>query len=859
MRGTDELGGGAATGQTGLGTVCRRIVLDRGWQLARGAAGQFAAATDIPESMWAPAEVPGTAAAATADAALDYDADDWWFRVRFPADPVTDGEEVRIVLDGVATLFEVELNGERLFAGTSMYVPCDLDVSAVLTRENTLAIVCRALAPRLARPRRPRARWRTQLVAAGNLRFFRTMLLGRAPGFAPGPAVVGPYREVALERRTGVILDRVRLRPRVRGAEGVIRVTARLRVIDGARQPDTVRIQVARAGSGTTAAITHCRVIPAGEGTAMIDGEVHVAAAERWWPHTHGAPALYDVVIGDESRELHRARTGFRALELTRPLDAEGLGLAVNGVPIFMRGAVWTPADLRRPAADPTALRAALEPMVAAGMNMVRVAGIGAYESPAFYDLCDELGLCVWQDFMFANLDYPEGDDTFMSEVRDEVEQVLAGLAGRPSLAVLCGGSEVAQQPAMLGLDVAPSQGSLYGELLPELIASAGADVPYVPSTPWGGDFPFRLARGVANYYGVGAYRRPLTDARRADVRFAAECLAFANVPDDDALGELGDGRIPAPHTPAWKGGVPRDRGAGWDFDDVRDHYLRTEFGVDPVALRSVDPHRYRDVSRQVSGEVMAETFGEWRRAGSTCSGALVLWWQDHRPGAGWGVLDHRGMPKVVYHHLRRVLAPVAVWSTDEGLGGLIAHVANDRAVALTASLRVSLYRGDQCVEQASTPIEVPPASVVSHDVETVLGRFVDASWAYRFGPAGHDLVVISLEAQHDGRRDLISQSFRFPTSRPLLARSAAEMELTAELRHGSDGRPVLAVRSRGLVYGAQVVLPGRETTDNAFCVEPGHERLVGVTGCARDADSPGALSALNLRGSIPITDSRDA
>ncbi len=109
-----------------------------------------------------------------------------------------------------------------------------------------------------------------------------------------------------------------------------------------------------------------------------------------------------------------------------------------------------------------------------------------------------------------------------------------------------------------------------------------------------------------------------------------------------------------------------------------------------------------------------------------------------------------------------------------------------------------------------------------------MLGRFVDASWAYRFGPPGHDLVVFSLEREHEDHHELISQTFRFPAGRPLLARSAAELGLSAQLCEGPDGESRLAVRSRGLIYGARVVLPGRETSDDAFCVEPGHERRLG-------------------------------
>src|SRR5205807_10299132 len=129
--------------------------------------------------------------------------------------------------------------------------------------------------------------------------------------------------------------------------------------------------------------------------------------------------------------------------------------------------------------------------------------------SAAFHDLCDELGLLVWQDFMFANLDYPIADEGFKASVEREAGVQLAALGGRPSLAVLCGNSEVEQQVAMLGLDPALGRGELVGELLPQAIAEAQIDAIYVPSAPCGGALPFRPDRGVANYYGVGGYRRP--------------------------------------------------------------------------------------------------------------------------------------------------------------------------------------------------------------------------------------------------------------------------------------------------------------------------------------------------------------
>ncbi len=365
---------------------------------------------------------------------------------------------------------------------------------------------------------------------------------------------------------------------------------------------------------------------------------------------------------------------------------------------------------------------------------------------------------------------------------------VIAALAGRPSLAVLCGNSEVEQQVAMLGLDPALGRGEFFGATLPALIGASGSDAVYVPSAPFGGDLPFRPDRGVTNYYGVGGYRRPLADARLAGVRFAAECLAFANVPDDAVIESLlpGSPLKAVVHHPSWKAGVPRDAGSGWDFDDVRDHYLALLYAVDPAELRRVDHERYLELSRAVTGEVMAEVFGEWRRAASSCAGGLVLTLRDLVPGAGWGVLDHRGEPKVAYHHLRRALAPVAVWTTDEGLGGVVAHVANDGPCPISARLRVALYHDlEQRVGEGHETVDLAAHASLERNVETLVGGFVDASWAYRFGPPAQDVVVASLELEGPDGIALLAQSIRFPAGRPTAIESADRLGVETSVEPG--------------------------------------------------------------------------
>jgi beta-mannosidase len=216
-------------------------------------------------------------------------------------------------------------------------------------------------------------------------------------------------------------------------------------------------------------------------------------------------------------------------------------------------------------------------------------------------------------------------------------------------------------------------------------------------------------------------------------------------------------------------------------------------------------------------------------------------------------VVDHRGDPKTAYHYLRRAFAPVAVWMTDEGLNGVAVHAVNDSPAALTLRLRVSLYRDcEQRVDEAAKIIELGPHSAESWELETLLGRFLDASWAYRFGPAAQDLIVVSLERDADGEPALISQSMHFPVGRPTICEPAARLGLSASARPTGDGDIRLSLDCRRLAYCVRVHVPGFAPDDDAFSLEPGRERVVHLRPSRPDAVfSGGELTALNLQGRI--------
>ena len=205
-----------------------------------------------------------------------------------------------------------------------------------------------------------------------------------------------------------------------------------LRALGGAGEIQAAAIELSGEGDSHSARL---ELTALEDGTIAASGELVIDEVRPWWPHTHGEPSLYDARLLVDAGEQHRldaGTVGFRALESRGELERDGVALAVNGVPVFARGAVWTPLDPALPCSRGGELERALGMVAAAGMNMLRVPGIGCYESDEFYELCDRLGILVWQDFMFANLDYPESDEQFMEGVRREATEVLGSACKAP-------------------------------------------------------------------------------------------------------------------------------------------------------------------------------------------------------------------------------------------------------------------------------------------------------------------------------------------------------------------------------------------------------------------------------------------
>ncbi|MEO6774867.1 MAG: glycoside hydrolase family 2 protein [Kofleriaceae bacterium] len=796
--------------------VMTRIRLEHGWEVAIASAGSHADPSDLAGLAWRPAKVPGTIASALGED-RDCDGDDVWWRAPLGAE-LTAG--CVLGFDGIATLWDAWVDGVHVASGESMWARAEVRLEHVARQ---LVIRCRSLTAELAK-KRPRPRWKVPMLEQQQLRWIRTTLLGRTPGWSPPCPAVGPWRPVWLEQRVHELGD-VRIAARVVGDTGAVEVS-----LGAVPLADRISVIVERGEQRATAELGHTA-----EGWS---GVVTLADVVRWWPHTHGEPALYAVALaihhGAHRDRVELGRIGFRTLEV------EGYQVRVNGVPVFCRGACWTPLDARALSATPAQYDAAVAQLCAAGMNMVRIGGTMTYEDDALYDALDARGVLLWHDLMFANMDYPE-DATFVATVRAEVDAEIARIASRPSLAIVCGNSEGEQQAAMWGAPRERWAPPLFHTILPEVVHARAPGVAYVPSSATsdlgdgGGEFPHASNAGPSSYYGVGAYLRPLEDARRAEVVFASECLAFANIPAPSGL--PGDG-VRAHHA-LWKRRAPRDLGAGWDFDDVRDHYVKLLFGVDPVQLRAFDHERYLELGRHATGEVMARTFGEWRRARSVTRGGLVWFLRDLWPGAGWGVVDAHGRPKLAWYALRRALAPVALAISDEGTNGLAVHVVNDGAAEVTRVLELVLWRGDAEVGRGSREVAVPARGAIELGANALFDGFFDLSYAYRFGPPGVHVIHARFGE---------AEQFWFPAG--LSAARGLDVGLSAQL----DG-DVLTVSAQRFAQFVTIDAPGWLPSDDGFHLAPGQRRAIAMTHTGGPI-KPGTITAINAEATAKIVTS---
>jgi beta-mannosidase len=581
---------------------------------------------------------------------------DWEYRTEFhlPARLLAE-EVVELVADGLDTVATVRLNGRLVARTDNMFIGWRWDVKRHLRAGRNELSIRFGSAMRYIRTQRPGHDPREFNDPVGRCQVIRKQQCQFGWDWGPRFVTAGIWRDLRLEAWSGNRLESIRVTQTHRRDGSVL-----LHL-----EPELARKDPRARVAGTVS--LNGRVV-----APIEDREAEIKNPALWWPNGQGAQPLYTidaVVTGRDGTVLGRwsKRLGLRTLVLDRSKDRSGerFRFVVNGRPVFAKGANWIPAHSFVAGLTRADYARDLTSAAAAHMNMLRVWGGGIYESDAFYDLCDELGLMVWQDFMFACSIYP-GDAAFRASVRAEARHQVRRLRHHACLALWCGNNEIAQLNALgqkgdllANPRLRRDYEALFHRLLPGVVAEQDGVTAYWPSSQWRGSLedsrshpdthPVGERRGDTHYWDVWHARAPVKDYERWRFRFCSEfgMQSYCSL------------ETQATFTP------PGHRNV---FGKLMENHQKNRAG-NQIILDYVS-RRYRFPESQAAlvylsqlnqAHCMQVGVEHYRRHMPHCMGALYWQLNDCWPVASWSSLEFTGRWKALHHAARRFFAPALV------------------------------------------------------------------------------------------------------------------------------------------------------------------------------------------------------
>ncbi|WP_407070405.1 beta-mannosidase [Neorhizobium alkalisoli] len=513
-------------------------------------------------------------------------------------------------------------------------------------------------------------------------------------------------------------------------------------------------------------------------GETVIRHVFEIDDPKLWWPAGSGDQQLYRLTV-DIPGETDTRQIGLRTVELLTDPDEAGSRFAfrINGREIFCRGANWIPADALFSLTSPEKTEDLLQSAVDANMNMIRVWGGGFYEADWFYDLCDRLGLMVWQDFQFACNLYPSTSD-FLENVEAEVDYQIRRLISHPSIVLWCGDNELVGalnwfKESLENRDRYLVSYDRLNRVIEQALRQAAPEAIWWPSSPASGYLDYGDAwhadgSGDMHYWSVWHENKPFDNYRSVRPRFCSEFgfQSYTSLPVIETYAASKDMNIASP---------------------VIEHHQKNVGGNERIAGTMFRNFRFpKDfanfvyLSQVQQGVAIKTAVDYWRSLKPHCMGALYWQLNDTWPVASWSSLDYGGGWKVLHYMARRFFQPVAVAAIPSEDGGDIRiSLVNDTPadVAVTINLSLLTLSGERkplrSIEAVCTPdaavtaltipvSDLPENSILAWTFTASNGTGGDGHYvhgAYKaldLEPAGLEL---SVSPAGDGAVDLLVQS----------------------------------------------------------------------------------------------------
>jgi len=734
---------------------------------------------------------------------------EWVYRrsIDLPAEVLT-CRTVLLRCEGLDTLATIAVNGKTVGRADNMFRTWEFDVRRALRAGTNTISVHFASAVKYTNARNRKRTLPTWSMGAGRGRgWIRKQQCNFGWDWGPTLITCGIWREMSLVAFDVARLSEVRIEQDHRRRRVDLAVTARAETVRRARLTAAVTVTL---GQKTVAE----DIVPFRAQKAVAT--LTVKDPKLWWPNGMGDQPLYEVTVDllDADGSLVDTRTrriGLRTLRLIRRNDAwgESFVFAANGVPFFAKGANWIPGDTFPNRMTPARYADLLGSAAAAHMTMLRVWGGGPYEDDTFYDTCDELGLCVWQDFMFACGTYPTFDDEFMASVRAEAEDNVKRLRHHPCIALWCGNNELEQ--GLVGPDWNEDRMSwadyrkLFDRLLPRVVKRLSPETDYWPGSPHSprGDRANHRnpTCGDAHLWDVWHGRKPFEWYRTTEHRFVSE-FGFQSFPEPKTV---------RGYT------APADRNV---TSPVMEHHQRSGIGNTVIMQYMLDwfrmPKNFEAtlwVAQILQGMGITYAVEHWRRNMPRSMGALYWQLDDCWPVASWSSIDYHGRWKALHYMACRFFAPVMVSAVENAETGHVdVFITSDRAEEDKGRLVWTLVTpGGKVIAADSEPARIRPrrsARAVRLDLADPLAEY------------GPDALMLFVELSVGGR--IVSTNFASFARPKRLA--LGDPHITADVKPVGPEAFGVTLRAEAPALWAWLELTGTDArmSDNFVHLYPG-------------------------------------
>ncbi len=652
------------------------------------------------------------------------DKEDWIYETVFEASAaVADKDCIDLCFDGLDTYADVYLNDTKILEANNMFRRWRVDVKKLLKNgENKLRVYLHSP----IKVDMPKWEKHPNLYGAANDQSENGGVLDRKLsvfarkagyhyGWDWGPRLVtsGIWRDVYLEAWSDVRISNVHIRQQ-QVSKKKADITNVVEVMAVKDIPDAV-ITVTDEGNGRTLATRKCKLQ---KGLNTIPVDFTIKNPKLWWCIGLGKPELYNlttqVSVDKKIIASEMNRVGLRSIELITDPDANGkrqFYFKLNGVPVFAKGTNYIPQDNFLTNVTPERYQQTLLDAIEANMNMIRVWGGGIYENDLFYDLCDEMGLMVWQDFMFACSTYPaEGE--WLENVREEAADNIRRLRNHASIILWCGGNECLdawynwgwknrmEQTNPEGAKlVGQQQEYLYYDVLQEMTSKLIPDDIYTPGSPFtvrgkGSDGE----NGDRHFYGVGHRRMPVSMYNKEKAHFFSE-YGMQSFPEYATIKRFApdttthhiESELMMSHQ---RGGVNANKVIEW--------YVNSEYG------QPKDFRQFLYASQLLQGDAMRTAIEAHRRDMPQCMGSLLWQHNDCWPVASWATRDYYGRWKAAHYMVKKAFERLICSAVASG-DTLQIFAVSDFLRQQKGTLKLTVYTlGGERVNVVNQSVKIP-------------------------------------------------------------------------------------------------------------------------------------------------------